>query len=156
LLKKIRPFITDLATVRIYQALIVPLVTYCSLTNFYHQPSRKASLSILEYRVRKLAKKHNVPSINEIYEKKICLTVFKCSNGHFPYFNNYFERISHDKGTRNNNKILRVPKIKLQSTKKAFFYNGVLLFNQLPVDTRAETDFWLFHKKLNSIFKPSQ
>ena len=34
LLKRIRPFITDLATLRIYQVLIVPIITYCSLTNF--------------------------------------------------------------------------------------------------------------------------
>ena len=44
LLQRIRPFITDLATLRTYQALIVPSITYCSLPNFYHQPYRKATI----------------------------------------------------------------------------------------------------------------
>ena len=34
LLKRIRTFITDLATLRIYQALVVAIITYCSLQTF--------------------------------------------------------------------------------------------------------------------------
>ena len=117
LLKKIRPFITDLATLRIYQALIVPIITYCSLTNFYHQPYRKSPILALESRVCKLTNK-DIPSVNKIFQRKICTTVFKCLNDDVPNFEDYFELISHGKGTRNNNRILRTPKIKLESTQK--------------------------------------
>lgn len=156
LLKKIRPFITDLAAVRIYQTLIVPLLTYCSLTNFYHHASRKTSLSILEYRANKLMGHQRLPSIDDIYKRKICLTVFKCISGNLPNFENYFELISHQQSTRNNNKLLRVPRINLQSTKKSFFFNGALVYNQLPLDARTMNDFSLFYKKVNNIFKPLQ
>ena len=64
-LKRIRPFITDLAILRIYQALIVPSITYCSLTNFYHQPYRKTTILIFESRVGKLTDK-DIPSIDKI------------------------------------------------------------------------------------------
>ena len=74
LLKRIRPFITDLATLRIYQALIVPIITYCSLTNFYHQPYRKSSILALESCVCKLTNK-DIPSVNKIFQRKICTTV---------------------------------------------------------------------------------
>ena len=115
LLKKIRPFITDLATLRIYQALIVPIITYCSLTNFYHQPYRKSSILALESRVCKLTNK-DISSVNKIFER-----MFKCLNDDVPNFEDYFEIISHGKGTRNNNnRILRTLKIKLESTKKTF------------------------------------
>ena len=104
LLKKIRPFITDLATLRIYQTLIVPIITYCSLTNFYHQPYRKSSILALE-------------STKSSKEKYVQLS--KCLNDNVPNFEDYFELTSHGKGTRNNNRILRTSKIKLKSTKKA-------------------------------------
>ena len=118
LLKRIRPFITDLETLRVYQALIVPSITYCSLTNFYHQPYWKATISLFESRVGKLTDK-DIPSIDKILEK-IYKTVFKCLKGNIPMLENYFERISHNKETRNNNIMLRVPKIILESTKKSF------------------------------------
>ena len=149
LLKKIRPFITDLATLRIYQALIVPSITYCSLTNFYHQPYRKATILLFESRVGKLRDK-DIPSIDKILQKKIYKTVFKCLKGNMPMLENYFERISHNKETRNNNNImLRVPKIKLESTKRAFFYNGVVAYNTSRLEFRTETNYGIFCKKLD-------
>ena len=126
LLKRIRPFITDLATLRIYQALVVPVVTYCSLTNFYHQPYQKSSVLALASRVCKLTNK-DMPSVNKFFQRKICTTVFKCLNDDVPNFEDYFESPSLGKGTRNNNTVLRTPKIKLESTKKAFFSNGAVV-----------------------------
>ena len=75
LLKRIRPFFKDLATLRIHQTLIVP-ITYCSLTNFYHQPYRKSSILALESRVCKLTNK-DIPSVNKSSKEKyvqLCLT----------------------------------------------------------------------------------
>ena len=147
LLKRIRPFITDLATLRMYQALIVPIITYCSLTNFYHQPYRKSSILALESRVCKLTNK-DIRSVNKIFQRKICTTVFKCLSDDVPNFEYYFELISHGKGTRNNNRILRTPKIKLESTKKAFYYNGAMVYNSLPLQIRTEATYHDLCKKL--------
>ena len=148
LLKRKRPFITDLATLRIYQALIVPTITYCSLKNFYHQPYRKSSISLLDSRAGKLTEK-DIPSISKILQRKIYSTVFKCLMGHLPMLEYYFERFSHNKETRNNNIILRVPETKLESTKRAFFYNGVVVYNTLPLGLRTETNYNSFCKKLD-------
>ena len=53
----------------------------------------------------------------------------------------YFERISHNIGTRNNGLLLRVLRIKLEGTKMAFFYNGTILFNKLPIEVWYENNF---------------
>ena len=90
-LKGIRPFITDLATLRIYHALIVPIITYYSLTNIYRQPCRKSSILALESRVCKLTNK-DIPSVNKIFQRKICATVFKCVNDNVPNFEDYFAK----------------------------------------------------------------
>ena len=89
LLKRIRSFIPDLATLRIYQGLIVPIITYCSLTNLYHQPYRKSSILALESRVCKLTNK-DIPSFNKIFQRKIRTTTFKCLNDKVPNFEDYF------------------------------------------------------------------
>ena len=58
----------------------------------------------------------------------------------------YFERVSHNKETRNNNIVLRGSKIKLESTKMTLFYNDVVAYNILPLGLRA--DYNSFCKKL--------
>ena len=151
LLRKIRAFITDAAALRIYQAFIIPLVTYCSLTNFYHHPSRKSTLVNFEHRIKKITKT-DVPSMLNMCEKKSCVTVFKSLHEVYPDYVDYFQRISHNIGTRNNGILLKVPKCKLESTKKAFFYNGAILFNKLPIEVRSENDFNIFYKKLEQFF----
>ena len=135
-----------------HRALIVPIITYCSLTNFYHQPYQKSSILALESRICKLTNK-DIPSVNKIFQRKICTTVFKCLNDDVPNFEDYFELISHGKGTRNNNRILRTPKIKLESTKKTFYYNSAVVYNSLPLEIRTEATYHDFCKKTRHLSK---
>ena len=86
----------------------------------------KIILLALASRVCKLTNK-DIPSVNKFFQRKICTTVFKCLNDDVPNFEDYFESPSLGKGTRNNNTVLRTPKIKLESTKKAFFSNGAVV-----------------------------
>ena len=151
LLRKIRAYITDAAALRIYQAFITPIVTYCSPTNFYHHPLRKSSLVNFEDRIKRITKS-NIPSLLNLCEKKVCLTVFKSLDETIPDFADYFQRITHNIGTRNNGISLKLPKCKLESTKKAFFSNGASLFNQLPINIRSENDISKFTKQLNKFY----
>ena len=64
--------------------------------------------------------------------------MFKCLNDDVQNFEDYFELISHEKGTGNNNRMLITPKITLESAKKAFYYNGAVVYNSLPLEKRTE------------------
>ena len=55
-------------------------------------------------------------------------------------FENYFDIIQHNINTRNNSTLIRLPRVKLQSTKRAFFFQGGLEFNKLPVNIRRIND----------------
>ncbi|XP_057297620.1 uncharacterized protein LOC130628654 [Hydractinia symbiolongicarpus] len=48
MLRKIRSHLSATAALRIYQAMIVPNATYCSLTNYFHQPYRMHMLELLD------------------------------------------------------------------------------------------------------------
>ena len=63
---------------------------------------------------------------------KKCLDNNICSNN----FLGHFQRLQHGKNTRNNNISVKIPKIKLESTKKAYFCRGAIEFNKLPPDIK--------------------
>ena len=65
--------------------------------------------------------------------------VFKCLNGLAPkVFSDTFEIISHQKETRGSNSKLRFPKVKSESGRKMFSFQGALVFNDLPRKTKKE------------------
>ena len=67
---------------------------------------------------------------------KLCLNVFKCINGDScNNFNDHLEIMSSK--TRNNGILIRLPKIRLESSKKSFFYYGAKCFNDLPAQDRG-------------------
>ena len=128
-LHRIRPQLTSVAAACVYQALIVPIIIYCSLTNFFCQPYHAKLLELLGARARNIikCKVHKFLTIQQQHHKKLCTTVHKALNGELPCYDcNYFDVISHRIPTRNNKYLLRVPKIKLQSTRKAFYFDGAI------------------------------
>jgi hypothetical protein len=68
------------------------------------------------------------------------------------HISKYFERLQHEKNTRNNGFSLKIPKIRLESTKSAFYYNGAIRFNKLPFDVRATGSFMQFKRALKEHF----
>lgn len=77
-----------------------------------------------------------IGSIDNLLRKKLCEQVFKCIHGDTCVnLKNYFEIMSNN--TRNENILLRVPRIKLESTKKSFYFTGTKFFNDLPASTRG-------------------
>ena len=93
----------------------------------------------------------NIYLIENASKKETCATVKKCLSGDFPFFMDYFEYVSHEYSTRNNNKLLRLPKIKLESSKKSFFYNGAKVYNTLPNHMRAVDNKHEFLKILEKL-----
>ena len=51
-------------------------------------------------------------------------------------FKNYFEINTHSLRTRNNNKLLKLPKVKLEFGKKSLRFQAAKIFNSLPIAIR--------------------
>ena len=49
---------------------------------------------------------------------------------------------------------LGTPKVKLESTKKTFYYNGAVEYNSLPLRIRTEATYHDFCKKLDIYLNP--
>ena len=48
--------------------------------------------------------------------------------------------------TRNKNILLRIPKVKLQMTKKSFYFSGAKYFNELHAHVRGAENIEMFLK----------
>ena len=153
LLRKIRNNLTTDAALRIYQAYVMPTVLYCSLVNYFHQPYRQKMLEIMENRAKNIINHQSktFPSLNIEHEKKVCINVRKSMENDLECFSDYFEIINHTIKTRNNSYLLRIPRVKLESSKKTFFYTGAVFYNRLPLDIRKESMLENFVKKVKSI-----
>ena len=135
LLGRTRPYLTKLAALCIYEALVLFKIMHCSLNNYFHQPYRRGLLSSLERRAKVIVNiDGQFPFVKKKQKRKVCKLVRNWLDGEKNIFINYFDTIQHEKQTRNNNYMLRFPKIKLESTK----------------EIRSESDFKVFNIKLNN------
>ena len=96
--------------------------------------------------------------LQNVIECESCLLVKKCLEQeiHNPIFDEFFlsifDEISHEKGTRNNNCMLRLPRVKLEVAKQSFYFGGAKLYNALPLDLRSVQTLEKFRKGLKELF----
>ena len=121
-----RLYLTTEDAIKVYQAMILPLMTYGFIINMHLTTSQSE-----ERRVRQIVgETNNFSDIEKTMKRDTCICVKKCLNKELcSNFDNYFDIIEHNKRTRQGG--LRLPVIKLESTKYSFFFTGAKLFNSL-------------------------
>ena len=94
--------------------------------------------------------------VSSLRNKMCALEVFKTLNGVSPHaFQNYFARVNHSQCTRANTKNIILPKVKSETGKKAFSFQGAKVFNKLTDEMKTETSilrFKTFCKNFNFDF----
>ena len=78
----------------------------------------------------------NWDSIEMTCKQRIAVDVFKILNNKI--FENQFQVMDHEKNTRGNQSLLKLPKFKTESGRKRFAIQGALIFNDLAKDRRDE------------------
>ena len=85
------------------------------------------------------------PRVNHLRNRRCALEVFKCLNGIAPKaFENYFTRRNHKVNTRKNNKSVIIPKVRTETGRKTFSFQGAKIFNSLPNSLQTEKSFLRF------------
>ena len=86
----------------------------------------------------------------ELTKKRICLQVLNClQRNTCENFQNYFDVMNNQ--TRNKNYILRIPRVKLESCKKSYFFNGAKEYNELPtkiISAQSNEEFLKLYKEV--------
>ena len=88
LLNKLRFQLDTKAAVTIYKSLIIPILTYCSVSSIFDNRSRGDRLKSIDSRATRIVNKHvdqahavTLPSIASIKKKLVCMFVRKCIDG---------------------------------------------------------------------------
>ena len=153
LLKKMRSFMDAKTTKLIYQAMIVPIFTYGSLALFGSTPLHiKSKFEKIEDRVQLIIGNNDtIPKAKDIKKKQLCIFVRKCLHNDdiCCEFKEYFKIRNISANTRCNGMKIDIPKIKLEAARKAVYFQGAIIFNELPEHTRKEADFRAFKKQLH-------
>jgi hypothetical protein len=148
LLKKTRHFLDKDTAKLVYQSLILPLFTYCSLNIYGATPNYlKNRIIEIESRAERIIG-CPVPTRETVLVKRICTFVHRCihKNNVCDVFEDYFKFKTTYINTRDNGNKLIIPKIKLEAARASFKFQGVKLFNSLPIKARLENDFNVFKK----------
>ena len=154
LLKSMRHLLDSKSALKIYKAMILPIMTYCPFVTFGTIPQNLSTrIEQIESRAcRIIGGNTQVPSSISVQKKRIATYVRKCiENDVCENFENYFEIHQTNFNTRNNNAMVKIPKVKLESARKSFSFQGAVIYNGLPKEIRTERDFTKFKSMLKSI-----
>ena len=81
------------------------------------------------FKIEKSVKVLHTKTAKHVY---LCLSNNVCTN-----FKNYFDFFSGG-NTRNQGILLRLPKTKLEAAWKSFYFQGAMVFNNLPIEIRKD------------------
>ena len=145
LLITMRPYLSSLGASNVYNMMVTPLLTYCGIINLKHTKSQLDKFISIDKRARAIVNDNAIKipsSIEKQIYKRACILVRKsidyvlCDN-----FENYFTINKHAKETRNHLLLLTLPKVKLEFSRKSFYFYGAKLYNELPNAIRSEKSF---------------
>ena len=136
--------------------MILPIFLYCSNIKIAISDSHKSKLEkLLQNRATKIMNGHNGKIsllFIDLIRNKLCATeVFKCLNGlALRLLENNFKRLGHQTDTRGNKLNHVVPRIRTETAREAFSYQGVEIYNRLPPELKNENSLVRFKKGCNN------
>ena len=118
--------------------MILPLLTYSSTIKTSYNCSQSSKLASLERRAAKIIGIDSVKSTKAVVEKQICSLVKQCLKKEIQHdvFDNYFDIMDHNKETRNNKRSLKLPSIKLETSRPSFYFVAAKIFNKFGISER--------------------
>ena len=98
---KLREHVTSDAAFKIYQMMILPIITYSGMVKLLLSNTQLAKYTSIENRARDIiGNEKHIPQLENILKKKACMTVRKClENDMCSNFQGYFEINDHKQHT---------------------------------------------------------
>lgn len=147
LMARVRPFLTKAASLKIYNMLIIPVLTYCSQLHAKRTSTQSNKLQSIYNRAFTIIGDVNasLQTPKQCITLNNCLFIRKCVDKSLcKNFDEYFKLIQHSKNTRGNNSLLKLPSVKLEFERKGFYFFGAKMYNELPNSVRQIKDFEKF------------
>jgi len=151
-LRQLMPLLTMEAASSIYSSIIVSALRYNCIVNLNLNETQNKKLQSLERRAKKILRTEETFSIKNQLNKQAVLLVRRCLEQNLcSNFNYYFSLGQHRQNTRNNNILVKLPKVKLEFAKNGFYFMGAKLYNSLPSEIRK--NYIDFKKQIKLFYK---
>ena len=138
LLAKLRYLMDVNVAKSIYQTMVLPALTYCGFHLLCLTATQEDKLASLHKRAEQIVKSKEIRSVSSANQKRACQFVKSCLDGNvIEPFKHYFTLSSHQKNTRNNDKMVLLPKIRTEYGRKSFQFTGGKRFNLIPLEGRS-------------------
>ena len=122
----------------------------------YIAPSKKARFENIQKRALKIINGNRdsvkLEKISSVRNKMGVLEVVKILNGLSPHaFHNYFMKVNHNHSTRANTKNVILPKVRAESGREAFSFQGAMLFNKITDEMKSQVSILRFKSLCNNV-----
>ena len=152
LLRRIRSSIDTSTALMIYNAMIMPLFTYCGSVGLGWPNSKLKQFHSTKKRSRNIIKSKyptnadlRTPNKENQMKKSLCKFVFDCLQKNVcEPFKDYVERTKHEKCTRKNHHTFKLPQMKTKTGQKCVAVVGGRPFNELPNNARKNNSRTVF------------
>ena len=132
LLRRIRPLMDADTASLIFKVIILPILRYCPYSTFGNIPNYvENKVQNIENCAQKIIGKPLPYSTKNFQKRRIVTYVHqRLTNNVCKNFENYFEVIKSKINTRNNGTLIQLPKVKLEVTRKSFFFQDGYDYNR--------------------------
>ena len=147
LLAKLRDYLDVTSAKSIYRLMILPTFTYCGILQLKLTTTQSNRLASFYDRSLKVIQgntsaQSDILSVINANNIRACKLVRKCSDKEAcDIFRGYFEVQEHETKTRNNQCLLKLPRIKTEYARKSFRFMGAKIYNELPIEIRKTESF---------------
>lgn len=154
LLKNVRNHLNIHAATKIFDMMILPILTYAGPVKPVLTKTQTDQLASLHRRAKTITGNNNLKCPTNEIQQQICLLVKKClvKQTNSSIFDNYFKMLSHQQSTRNNNISIELPRVKLESAKQSFYFAGAKIYNNLPTVIRSTVNISKFRSLISNLF----
>ena len=138
LLSGVRKYLSVKASEIIYNQMILPLMTYSCTIKTSYCDTQILKLNSLQRRSAKVIGVSSVKSIKSVADNQVYSLVKKCLEKELDHhvFDNYFHVIDHSKKTKNNKRLIRLPRIKLEASRPSFYFGAAKIYNDIEMPRR--------------------
>ena len=153
LLSRIREKVSPHVAESIYKTMIRPILLYCYSLQLSLPQGAITKLQRIQDRAARIVNPRTMTmpwdSIEKIRNTRVASDVFKSLHNLLPKgLNSYFKIHHHKINTRGNGSYIFLPKMRTETGKKSFAYQGACIYNRLEKSIREETSILLLKKKL--------
>ena len=162
-LERIRNNLTVDSANKVYQSLVFPVIDYCDVAwssigkierDRLDRAHRRAAKIVLKTKDSDAEKNLEWLPLSIRRDMQTINLTFKCLKGSpSMFFKDYFRVFRTIHNTRGSRKNLMLPKVRIETAWRSFYFNGSKLFNDIPNELKDPNSVMIFKTRILEFYR---